>query len=155
MSAQSEAVPYTPITLDDFAVEPVTIRLHTRAGRAIAVRIVPLTAAQWAEIGYEVESPAEPAQKNAATMRVYQKHAGQAEEERNMRRVVFAMEAGGNVIKGATLGDKAKNLRETADRGLIAAVYRFLQDAAEGDEASIVAASSAFSAAAGVHSSDV
>lgn len=129
---------YTPITLDDVTTTPVTLRIETSYGRVIKVRVLPLTIAQWEEIGYDVESPPEPAQKNPQTLRVWRRHAEKAEEERNMRRVVYALEQGGNPLPGATLAEKAENWRKKADRGLTMSIWRFLRDAAEGDRARVI-----------------
>lgn len=136
---------YTPVTLESFGVpDSVTVNLHTPYGRTLSVRLVPLTCSQWDEIGAEVETPKEPAQKNPATMAVWRKHAAAAEEERNYRRVIFALELGGNPMPGATLAEKAKNWRKTADRGLTMSLYRFLAEAAEGDRARVIDAADTF-----------
>ena len=136
---------YTPVSLDDFSVpDAVNLNLHTNYGRTMRVRIVPLTCSQWAEIGAEVETPKEPAQKNPATMAVWRKHANAAEEERNYRRVIKALELGGNPMPGATLAEKAEHWRKKADRGLTMSLYRFLAEAAEGDKARVMDAADTF-----------
>ena len=110
---------YTPITLDSLAVTPVTVEVETDYGRTFRVRLMPLTVAQWEQVGAEVETPKEPAQKNPATVAAWQAKVSAAEDERSYRRLVRALELGGNPMPGETPAEKVAALKEVADNGVM------------------------------------
>ena len=146
---------YVPITLDDMGVVPVTIKVTTPYGREMRLRLVPLTCAQWAEIGAQVPEPTEPPQKTPATQAVYEKYRREAEEERSYRRLVYALEAGGNPIEGATASEKAANWRKKVDQGITNSITRFLFVTAMGDQAEALDGDAAFQQDTGSHPADV
>jgi hypothetical protein len=145
----SSANGYTPITLDDLSVKPVVITVKTEYGRESRIRVVTLTCAQWAEIGTEVATPPEPAQKTPATQQVWEKHKARAEEERMYRRIVFGVEGGGNPIPGSTPSEKVENWRRTVDQGISNSIGYFLAQAAMGSKASVEADADRFHAGNG------
>lgn len=142
---------YTPITLDDLGVVPVEILFKTAYGREIQMRVKLLTCAQWTEIGASVPTPPRPPQENPATMRVWQEHVAKAEDERGYRRVIFAVEQGGNPIPGTTAAEKVENWRRSVDQGVHNSIMRFLFNAAMGDKASVEADADRFHADDGVN----
>lgn len=146
---------YTPITLDDLGVVPVKITVKTSYGREILIQVKPLTCAQWTEIGAEVQPPPEPPQKNPATLLAWEKHKARAEEERLYRRVIFALEQGGNPIPGGSTAEKVENWRRSVDQGISNSIAYFLAGAAFGDKATVESDAAAFQPSDGVDSSDV
>lgn len=151
----SSANGYTPITLDDLGVVPVTITVKTQYGREITIRVQPLTCAQWAEVGAEVPTPPEPPQKTPALMQVWEKHKAKAEEERMYRRIVFGVERGGNPIEGSSAAEKVENWRRKVDQGISNSIGMFLAATALGDKASVEADADRFRADDGVNPADV
>lgn len=128
---------YTPITLDDLGVVPVVITVKTQYDREVRIRVQPLTCAQWAEIGAEVATPAEPPQKTPALLQAWEKHKAKAEEERMYRRIIFGVERGGNPIEGSTPAEKVANWRNRVDQGISNSIGMFLAATAMGDRASV------------------
>lgn len=131
--------PYTPITLDDLGVVPVAITIKTPYGREIKMRIKLLTCARWEEIGMQVADPPRPPSETPETMRAWNKHRAKADDERAYRRVIEAVEGGGNPVIGNTISEKVENWRKTVDQGIHYSILRFLVSVVMGDQKSVEA----------------
>lgn len=151
----SDANGYTPITLDEMGVVPVTITVKTQYGRELTIRVKPLSCSEWAEIGAEVATPPEPAQKNPATMAVWQLHKAKAEEERMYRRIIRGVEGGGNPIPGGAQSEKVENWRRKVDAGISNSIGFFLAETAAGNRVSVEADADRFHSDNGSDSADV
>lgn len=146
---------YTPVALDDLGVMPVDITIKTPYGRVVKMRVKPLTCSRWTEVGMQVADPPRPATENPATMRVWNEYRAKADDERAYRRVIEAVEGGGNPVPGTTPSEKVENWRRIVDQGIHNSILRFLVQVVVGDQKSVYADADRFLQEDGVDSSEL
>jgi hypothetical protein len=131
-----------PLSLAELGPRPILCKLKFDYGREIDVPLMALTREKWNEIGFEVINPVVPrtvlgkgGEKQANIYDVeYVRDINLAEEERMLRRLVWALKAAGNDIGGptASLKEGAALLRQEVDTGILDGLTRFLRDVSQG-----------------------
>lgn len=141
-----------PISLKDLGAEVVDVSIETAYGRTITLPLRLMTWHEWSSIGEAVRDPAIPndrrdsngnAQPNPYSMK-YQAELAEAREERQYRRLAFALKGGGNDIPGETLEEQAEAIREVIEVGIATALILLLGKMASEGQARILTRADSF-----------
>lgn len=159
MTASAKQTPetaITPITLADLKPTPVVMQVVMPYGRIVKVPIMPLTWHEWNTIGAQVLDPLKGnteywTKRNPVTKEkefdpenvAYHQALDEANSQRGYRRLLVALEKGGNIIEGNTLDEQIENLKGM-EVGLAVALMNKLGDLSTRGRASAFALAESF-----------
>lgn len=126
-----------PVKLSDLGTAIVDVTVIMAAyEREVTLPLMTLTYHKWMELGYEVPDP--PKKTRVVNGQKvpneddpdYRREKEEAEHDRNLRRLAYAMNEAGNDVGSGNLEAKAERIGDEIDAGIATALIQWLEGAA-------------------------